>query len=208
LPSASNPNEQYNSWDYIFDLMKWYLLPFGIQIALFECYRGSVPHVYESRRATYATRCPAGGALLPPLPRPRWPLGWVWPVLAVEDEQLLQLVGLDAYVMVRYIRLCWKMCAAAAVVCVGVLVPIYEAASNGDDDARCVESPSSGACEQRTYYTSTLRNVVSAAHGNRGLWGAAVVAVYVLSAHACVLIRQEYRHFRNLRTAFFVKVRA
>jgi len=33
----------------------------------------------------------------------------------------------------------------------------------------------------------------------------AVVAAYVLSAHACFLVRREYRKFRNLRITFFVR---
>ena len=205
LPTGPNPNEQYNSWDYIATLMEWYMLPFGIQYVLFEVYRGSAQHVYESRRDTYTARCSSEANLRPPPPRSRWPLGWVWPVLSVNDEELLELVGLDAYVMVRYIRLCWIMCAAAAFVCVCLLVPIYSSASKEDDDTWCADGTSSGACEQQTYYKSTLRNVVSS-EADRGFWVAAVVAIYVLSAHACILIRQEYRHFRNLRTAFFVKV--
>jgi len=205
LPTGPNPNQQYNSWDYIATLMEWYLLPFGIQYVLFEVYRSSAPHVYESRRDTYTARCSADSKFRPPPPRSRWPLGWVWPMLSVNDEELLDLVGLDAYVMVRYIRLCWYMCAAAAFVCVGILVPVYSTAQDQDDDTWCTEGTSSGACEQQTYYKSTLRNVVSS-ESDRGLWVVAVVAIYVLSAQACVLIRHEYRHFRNLRTAFFVKV--
>ncbi len=43
------------------------------------------------------------------------------------DDQLLHLVGLDFYVMIRYVKLCWKLFAVSTFVCVCILVPVYSA---------------------------------------------------------------------------------
>jgi hypothetical protein len=61
----------------------------------------------------------------PPPVRQRWPLAWVLPVLAVGDEELLALVGMDSYVMIRYIKLCWNLFSFSTVLCLCVLVPVY-----------------------------------------------------------------------------------
>ena len=108
-----------------------YLIPFFVQYIMFEAFRG-MGHVYTSRAPLYR-RQRTGAA--PPDERPRFPLAWVWPVLSVEDDRLLKLAGLDQFVMVRYIKLCWKICAFATVVCLAILVPVY--AGDGDESNNC-----------------------------------------------------------------------
>ena len=46
---------------------------------------------------------------LPPLGRLPV-LGWLVPILKTDDVQLLRIVGLDAFVLLRYIRLCLRIC--------------------------------------------------------------------------------------------------
>jgi len=67
----------------------------------------------------------------------------VWPVLQVGDEELLALVGLDSYVMIRYIKLCWRLFAFSTVLCLCVLVPVYR---SGQETAR-LDCSSKGASE-------------------------------------------------------------
>ena len=75
-PTTTSPVEAANSWEYIFQTVEWYLIPFFGQLALFELYRG-VSLVYESRRPTYKTRT-SGRHLrrhLPPRERSRLSAG-------------------------------------------------------------------------------------------------------------------------------------
>ena len=115
--------QKSNSWKYIKKIMYWYSFLMMAQLTLFEVFRG-MPVVYESRRSVYKARC-LGSTCRPPPVLSRWPLAWIYPTLAVTDEQLLFLVGLDSFVMIRFIKMCWKMCLFATLVCCVVLVPCY-----------------------------------------------------------------------------------
>lgn len=187
-----------NSWSYILDTMKYYTYFFVAQLLLFETMRGT-SHVYSSRRAIYAKRC-RNSQYEEPVTRSRYPLAWVMPLLTMSDDRLLFLVGLDSYVMIRYVRLCWKMCALATFICCVVLVPVYSSgqqkkvrecySEHGDDDQ---------ICQGQDFSIYTLMNDLDA----HALW--AVGAAYVLAFQVCYLVREEYRYLRDQRTAFFVR---
>lgn len=40
---------------------------------------------------------------------PRGFLAWVRPLMSIPEEKILQLAGLDGYMLLRYIRLCLKV---------------------------------------------------------------------------------------------------
>lgn len=40
---------------------------------------------------------------------PKGFLAWVRPLMSISQERILQLAGLDAYMLLRYIRLCLKV---------------------------------------------------------------------------------------------------
>ena len=101
------------------------------QLALFEVCRGN-QLVYESRRSVYKIRCKRSGILAPPV-RSRWPLAWIGPTLAITEDELLHLVGLDMFVMIRFIKMCWKMCLFATLLCSCLLVPCYIAGDSFQD---------------------------------------------------------------------------
>ena len=148
-------------------------------------------------------------------------------MLEVSDERLLALCGLDAYVLVRYIKLCLKCCFTSTVLCGCLLVPIY-VNFGGKTDAsleNCEERFVPGVngtqvkvpadddvvikeCRKQDFFRYTMQNLFqdgidSADH--EFYWVASVVVAYLLSAHACYLVRSEYRNFRDHRLAFFVR---
>jgi hypothetical protein len=55
-----NSISKANSWDYIFQTIELYLIPFGVQLLLFELFRGK-QHIFESRRDLYNERQAVGG---------------------------------------------------------------------------------------------------------------------------------------------------
>jgi hypothetical protein len=178
--------------------MMYYTYFFVAQYTLFEVFRGTT-HVYSSRCATYAKRC-RNSNYQPPIKRSRFPLAWVKPLLTMTDDRLLFLVGLDAYVMIRYVRLCWKMCALSTFVCVAVLVPVY---SSGQQKKirRCEYDHQNDdqICQEQDFSIYTLMNDID----SHALW--AVGTAYVLAFQVCYLVREEYRNFRDQRIAFFVR---
>ena len=52
-----------------------------------------------------------------PAPEPGGLLGWVRPTLQLRGERTLALVGMDAYMMLRFCRVCTRMCLFAS--CLG-----------------------------------------------------------------------------------------
>ena len=208
-PSISNIQKS-NSWSYIFKIMKYYFYIMVVQWLLFECFRWNA-HVYESRRREGRARCKRS-MYDPPPKRSRWPLGWIRPTLSVEKDHLLHLVGLDSFVMIRFIRLCWKLCLLPTVVCCCVLVPCYRAGNvaNKDDNAMTIDDDKV-RYDVQEFNSFTLLNVVEGetqsddTHAENYLWLPGVIAAYLFCAQTCFLVREEMRNYRDLRTAFFVR---
>lgn len=69
-------------------------------LALFEAFRSN-RMVYLRRTARLKHRAPL---------RPgRYPLQWLWPVLTIGDAETARMVGLDAFVCIRYLQWCLKV---------------------------------------------------------------------------------------------------
>lgn len=124
---------------------------FAAELVLFETCRHR-DNVFYSRKQVYRERTGGGE----PPGRGRWPLAWVWPTLSVTESDLLHFAGLDLYVMVRYVKLCWKLMAFATVVCCTLLVPCYV---NGDqvdvtsEECNNADNKNSADCTKEAFYT-------------------------------------------------------
>ena len=132
-------------------------------------------------------------------------------MLSVSDVQLLKFVGLDAFLMVRYVRFCLKVCLFSTALGTGALVPLYMRGADWEADAEAERSEAEREAELgdddqvaefERYNRFTLLNV---AHTRNGLlWLAAIVAAYANLLQLYVLARNELRVFRKLRLLFYV----
>ena len=77
------------------------ILVFCFVGVIFEISRPHLPRLYTPRRTkqlVVANRIPGQPTMLP--------LGWLWQVINVTDEEFLRMSGLDAYMFMRFIKLC------------------------------------------------------------------------------------------------------
>ncbi len=69
--------------------------------------------------------------IAPPPRQPTWFLGWVPVVFKMGDAEYLRLVGLDAYLLFRFTRLCCLISVEFMVLGMFILTPIYLNGNNG-----------------------------------------------------------------------------
>eukprot|EP01041_Mallomonas_annulata_P001199 gene1199-2331_t len=118
---------------------------------------------------------------------PRYFFGWIIAVLRVPEKDLLHMVGLDGYMLLRFIKVCFKASAFLTFWGSIVLIPIYSTASN----------------DYTEWNKYTLANVFNGPTKSR-LWVPAVFG-YVFSAYFCHLLYSEYKNFVHKRVLYLVQ---
>jgi hypothetical protein len=100
----------------------------------------------------------------------------------------LQTAGLDGYFFLRYIRMNVRITAVSTFWFFLTLVPIYATGGTPNNNA------------QGWYH-------ISAANVHKDSWRmwAPVVCAYIFSGFICFVIKQEYRHFLELRQDFLAR---
>eukprot|EP00952_Eustigmatos_sp_NYUAD-ZCMA_P009753 40258-Eustigmatos_ZCMA.PRE.1 len=56
---------------------------------------------------------------------PRGFLRWVVPLMTMKADRVHSLVGLDGYMLLRYIKLCKRVCLFSGVLGTIILIPLY-----------------------------------------------------------------------------------
>ncbi|KAH8082136.1 hypothetical protein JL720_8663 [Aureococcus anophagefferens] len=110
---------------------------------------------------------------------------WLAPLKAIPDDEMVELVGLEAFVFIRFMRMGIRMTAFGS--CIGVVLLVVFATT-----------PHEGGALSDTFYSWTIGNVV---HRSGRLW-APVVGVYLIVAHALYELFAECKAFVRLRQAF------
>lgn len=115
--------------------------------------------------------------------------GWIRHVMIVSNGEFLRMIGLDGYMLLRYISICFKFCSFGTVFGMLVLVPIYSAGNQG-----------LGGWQQ-----FTLANVVSSGEVTTdALWLPAAFS-YIYLAYALYLFHAEFEHFVLKRLEFLIQ---
>ena len=126
---------------------------------------------------------------VPPAPR-RYPFGWVPAILAVKEGELVRMVGLDGYMLIRYINICLKMSAFLTFYGLFVLSPLYATAQ--------------GSLPTRfEWSTFTIANIPTDSTIDL-LWVPAFFA-YIFTAYFCLLMYREYKNFVQKRIQYLIK---
>lgn len=124
---------------------------------------------------------------VPPLP-PTYPLGWLVEIMKWNENDVLNMVGLDAYMLLRYHVVCLKMAIFFSFWGLLVLVPIY---STVDAEGQ--------------WDKYTLSNVMAGEDKYKfRLWAAAIFG-YVFAAYCCQLLYAEYSNFSLRRLQYLVQ---
>jgi len=146
---------------------------------LFECFRGQ-REIFWPKRRTKPHRCPAEDPSLTVF-------GWTWCVLRRSDEETLQLVGTDGFVLLRYLRMCTRVCLGCGAFACALLLPVY-ATGFGDDDTIGISR-------------LTMANITA---GGTRLW-APFFCTWIFTLVLLYALYKEYEHFVHLRHQFLAK---
>jgi Late exocytosis, associated with Golgi transport/Cytosolic domain of 10TM putative phosphate transporter len=121
------------------------------------------------------------------LPESDRPLDWLGPVLGVSWRKVRRTAGLDGYFFLRFIRRNVRICAVTMVWFFLILVPLY---GTGNED------------NVTGWYKYSAKNVPK--HGGWKMW-IACVFMYLFSGFIVFVIKQEYRHFLEVRQDFLAR---
>jgi hypothetical protein len=117
--------------------------------------------------------------------------GWFFEISKVSEAEVLRMVGLDAYMCLRYISICWKLCLFLSFWGILVLLPIYATAadyvSGNPWDQYSIVNLSKGDYEMKDR-----------------LWITAIFG-YIFAAYFCQLLFYEYKNFSIRRLQFLLQ---
>jgi hypothetical protein len=175
---ACIPNEEIASF---YTTLYGNVFIFGALMCAFE-----VTRLFKSIQLCRLKRRFIATGRVPPKPSPA-PLGWLWEINKVSDEDFLSMVGMDAYMFMRYIVLCLRLCCFWTVVGCSVLLPIYSI--HGDN------------CTDR-WNRFTVGNLSETK--SQYIW-APVVMMYIFCSYTCSLLYVEYNNFLSKKLRYLVK---
>ena len=138
----------------------------------------------------------------------RWLFSWISDLFQVEEDTILQTVGLDALVFIRMQRMCFLIFLICSIFGVGILLPTYWSSAviplhthyiRDDGTAATIDffpRTTAGALPQETAgdYSPIYRTVVAMA--------------YIYTIITIYFIYYEYKHFMRLRFKFLSLPRA
>ncbi len=120
-------------------------------------------------------------------------LGWLVCLWNVSELDVLRMVGLDAYMLLRYHVVCYKLAIFYTFWGLLVLLPIY-----------CTVDGNVSLATSWDKYT--ISNVMTGSISYRyRLWAAAIFG-YIFSAYFCQLLYAEYSNFSIRRLQYLVQV--
>jgi hypothetical protein len=175
---------------------------FVLLMIFYESLRRILPTVYSSRKRLRRTGQQKGSSAtkqqqrrIPSNPTDASettlpdsaPFDWVGPVFGVPWSQVRKTAGLDGYFFLRYIRMNVRITAVSTFWFALILVPLYITGNNPDTTG---------------WYRISAANVYDV-HGLR-MW-IPCIFLYLFSAFILFVVKQEYRHFLELRQDFLAR---
>jgi hypothetical protein len=105
----------------------------------------------------------------------------------VSDAEFLYMVGLDGYMLIRYIAICFKVSLFYSFCGLVILAPIYAKAGGGFNE----------------WNRYTLANVQDGEQGTE-LWAPAIF-IYLFAFYFCYLMQAEYENFVDKRVRYLIQ---
>jgi hypothetical protein len=115
------------------------------------------------------------------------PFSWIFTTMGTSDESVLKLVGLDGYVLLRYIKLCMRMGMFFSGCGCLIMAPIYG------------HYPNKNVVGWNKY---TLANVPMSEEYSQWV---PVVFCYIFSTFYCQILYHEYKNFVNKRVQYLIQ---
>ncbi|KAL1741606.1 hypothetical protein HDZ31DRAFT_45065 [Schizophyllum fasciatum] len=150
------------------------------------------------------------------------PFAWIGPTIRTSEYTVLQIVGLDAAVLLSFFKMCFYLFASASVFAVAVLMPINfqnnkDILDDGDDSdpnddwpyllpKRTVLSSSAVPPNSSTNGTVPGRDWLDLISDANSYLSAHLVFTYLFTALALLFIRRNYRRFIRARQLFSLEL--
>ena len=181
--SSSEDDDGVNQRSSLAYTLTLNLVIFSVLVLFFEMNR-NLPRLFLKRlRKSFEEEDRVAGKPPPHL------FGWIRHIMALRNSDYLQMIGLDGYMLLRFITICFKFCVFGALLGSAILAPLY---AKGDQGY--------GGWQQYT-----LANVVSSGEiTTDALWLPAVFS-YIYLAYAMYLFHDEFEHFVLKRLEFLVQ---
>jgi len=154
------------------------LVVFVVLMTIFETLRVKIPSIYDGRRNHIGFL--RSRKRLSPMP-----FSWVRSVTKVPWTDIRSHGGLDAYMFLRFIRLCGRVTSVFTFWAVLVLFPVYATGGN----------------QAVGFYHLSMANVAQASYR---LW-VPTIFMYILTAYTLYIMDEEFKHFVKLRMNFLAK---
>jgi hypothetical protein len=113
-----------------------------------------------------------------------YPFGWVWTVMHVSHDDVLKMVGLDGYMLLRYLLACIRIAWFCAFWGIVVMVPVYHYGGDG----------------LTGWSRYTIANIPDNPHSG-SLW-VPVIFSYLFAMFYCQLMYFEFKNFIHKRVMY------
>lgn len=123
-----------------------------------------------------------------PYPPPSYYFGWLVSLYHIKETDVLRMVGLDAYMCLRFISVCFKLSCFLLFWGLLVLTPIYATAADS---------------AEWSHYT--IFNILRGDENIKSRLYATVIFGYIFSAYFCQLLYREYNNFSVRRLQYLVQ---
>ncbi len=126
-----------------------------------------------------------GGATPAVNVNPRMPLGWIPGVARASWASVRNTGGLDSYMFLRYIRLCFRITFTSAIWGMIILWPVY---ATGDGGAK-------------GWYFLSMANLTQ---GSSRLW-VPIAFIWLQTFYVIFVMNEEYKHYLKCRVDFLTR---
>jgi hypothetical protein len=147
-----------------------------IEIIIFEIFRHE-KDVYEPKRRCRKDRSPK-------VSLSSFPLSWILPLWSISENDTLDMIGLDGYMFLRYIRMLTIIFLSIGTYSSAILFPVYYNNSNISIGINSI----------------TMANIKL---GDNSLW-ASFISIWLFTLFFLYLFYKEYENFSKLRQNFMV----
>jgi hypothetical protein len=147
-----------------------------IEIIIFEIFRHE-KDVYEPKRRCRKDRSPK-------VSLSSFPLSWILPLWSISEKDTLDMIGLDGYMFLRYIRMLTIIFLSIGTYSLAILFPVYYSNSNLSIGINSI----------------TMANIKL---GDNSLW-ASFISIWLFTLYFLYLFFKEYENFSKLRQNFMV----
>lgn len=155
---------------------------FIVLMITYEILRRYFPNVYASRQSRSALHKKE----LPDLYQRNAPLEWISPVFGISWKQVKQTAGLDAYFLLRYIRMCFRITSVSSFWGMLILFPCFAMGQNG----------------AQGWYHFSMANIQQ--RSTLGIW-TPTLFMYFFTMFVLFVMKQEFKHYVELRLDFLGK---